>query len=41
VTLTGEGIVGLFLLIVLGVAVGNLLGDFFFCFLNPDMDDDE
>ena len=39
-TLTSEVIVGLFLLIVVGVACGNLLGEFMFRFLNPDEGDE-
>ncbi len=35
-TLTGEVIVGLFLLLMVGVAAGNLLGEFLFRLMNPD-----
>jgi len=40
-TLTGEVIVGLFLLLMVGVASGNLLGEFLFRLMNPDDGGDE
>lgn len=39
--MTADTIALLFVLLVLGVACGNLLGEFIFRFLNPDDGDDE
>lgn len=39
--MTADTIALLFVLLVVGVALGNLLGEFIFRFLNPDLEDDE